>query len=457
MKINLGSFNIRFSSSPSFLAAKLKLEALKAKVGQVARRGEALPESSIPSQHWGEKEWEMRRSHIADTVIFNDWDIFAFQEVIDHQYKDLADLLGPEYDHVGVGRNDGKEDGEAVPVFWKNEKFERVNQKQGGIGEDGVEHFWLSPTPEVVGSVGWDAVLTRMCTHVSLRSIETGEILHVFSTHYDHMGVLAREKSSELLVKRAREAVRSTNAWISLPAQSLSEAEPLVILIGDLNSPRNEKGWKTLVAGHYSLPESEIPSRDRDNTTFLDTAMSLRTRMRNIYLDYNEPKEDRLIATGVKATNDPAPGLCLGQWPSDSGGGKPCLGLMTNPWGPKRTFTDFQPSPRTAVEDRIDFILLLDNGAIKDETRSDTRVRVDDLLTPLALDPSRVGAAKEAGVGRKRGVIERPSQDADRAGSEEEKRWRIRTHGVIPNWSEGDAGFLVSDHRAVMTRIERVV
>jgi hypothetical protein len=31
----------------------------------------------------------------------------------------LVKLLSPVYDYVGVGRDDGKEAGEYVPIFWK--------------------------------------------------------------------------------------------------------------------------------------------------------------------------------------------------------------------------------------------------------------------------------------------------------------------------------------------------
>jgi hypothetical protein len=44
--------------------------------------------------------------------------IFAWQ-VLDNQLHDLAYLLEPSYLHVGVGRDDGKTAGEAVPIFWR--------------------------------------------------------------------------------------------------------------------------------------------------------------------------------------------------------------------------------------------------------------------------------------------------------------------------------------------------
>lgn len=196
-----------------------------------------------PSQDWSEQLWSLRRHLIADTALFNSWDIFAFQEVLHGQLLDLSSLLGSEYSHVGVGRNDGQTKGEAVPVFYKSSKFELVSEKDGGVGKEGVVHFWLSPTPDKVASVGWDADQTRMCTHLALKlkRDETEQVIHIFSTHYDHKGMVAREKSSELIVRKAQEVVDNGKKLVQ---DRKKQVEPLVVLIGDLNSPRNEMGWQ---------------------------------------------------------------------------------------------------------------------------------------------------------------------------------------------------------------------
>ena len=77
-------------------------------------------------------------------------DIMGFQEVLHNQLLDLSRLFGEGYGYVGVGRDDGNEAGEYSPVFWSKERFDLVRWKT----------VWLSPTPEVPGSKGWDAVST---------------------------------------------------------------------------------------------------------------------------------------------------------------------------------------------------------------------------------------------------------------------------------------------------------
>ena len=102
------------------------------------------------------------RLFVAERVI-----IFVWQ-VLDNQLHDLAYLLEPSYLHVGVGRNDGKTAGEAVPIFWRKWIYTRVKLKstltltylgsRDRLKLLSVQYFWLSDKPEVVGSIGWDAV-----------------------------------------------------------------------------------------------------------------------------------------------------------------------------------------------------------------------------------------------------------------------------------------------------------
>lgn len=78
-----------------------------------------------------EQPWAVRRSRMVDALLSTgQLDILGFQvclrvmlglipqEVYHSQLEDLAELLGPAYDHVGVGRDDGKKAGEYSPIFY---------------------------------------------------------------------------------------------------------------------------------------------------------------------------------------------------------------------------------------------------------------------------------------------------------------------------------------------------
>ena len=97
--------------------------------------------------------WSVRCPVVCDILKVESFDVFGTQEVLHNQLEDMLATL-PGYDYVGVGRNDGKTDGEYAAIFYKSDRIKCLSSG----------HFWLSETPEVVGSVGWDAKYTRICT-----------------------------------------------------------------------------------------------------------------------------------------------------------------------------------------------------------------------------------------------------------------------------------------------------
>lgn len=152
--LRVGTFNIRFDnealhplSQPNALHSRDQV--------YFGRGGDDAEEDKIPLPPWpprqaqkGEEPWHKRRSYLADQIIFEDLALVGLQEVIHHQLEDLKVLLGEGYDYVGVGRDDGRQRGEAVPIFWKKDELQLLE----------VEHFWLSETPHVPGSNAWDSV-----------------------------------------------------------------------------------------------------------------------------------------------------------------------------------------------------------------------------------------------------------------------------------------------------------
>jgi len=148
-------------------------------------------------------------------------DIIGFQEVLHNQRNDLKKML-PGFGQVGAGRDNGKTKGEYGPVFFRKDKFKCM----------GSATFWLSPTPNVIGSVGWDAALTRICTYIKLKEKKTGKIFFVFNTHFDHIGDSARMMSAKLILQKINE---------------LAKGQP-VILTGDFNSEPDGKGYGEIIS-----------------------------------------------------------------------------------------------------------------------------------------------------------------------------------------------------------------
>ena len=163
--------------------------------------------------------WQRRCPVICEQVEWIDFDIFGAQEIKKNQLDDLLAAL-PEYDYVGVGRDDGHEAGEYAAVFYRDSLYTPV--------ADG--HFWLSETPDSA-ALGWDAVCVRIATWVKLREKATGREFLVFNTHFDHIGVVARRESAKLLLSRVHE---------------FGDSIPTLIM-GDFNFPVSDSSLAPLV------------------------------------------------------------------------------------------------------------------------------------------------------------------------------------------------------------------
>jgi endonuclease/exonuclease/phosphatase family metal-dependent hydrolase len=135
------------------------------------------------------EEWSKRKDNVAELVRFSKPDIFGLQEVLINQIEFFESNFS-NYSRVGVGRDDGKEDGEHSPIFF-SKRFLLIES----------ETFWLSETPQVP-SKSWDAALNRIVTTAVLFDTITNDTLLVYNTHFDHVGIIAREKSAELIINR---------------------------------------------------------------------------------------------------------------------------------------------------------------------------------------------------------------------------------------------------------------
>ncbi len=132
--------------------------------------------------------WENRKDMVFWVMDKYNPDILCLQEVLKNQMDDLEVFL-PDYSWSGAGRDDGAGKGEYVPVFFKKERFL--------LAAEG--HFWLSESPGIPGSMGWDAACTRMVSWVKLNEAQSGNEYFVFNTHFDHIGEEARMNSARLL------------------------------------------------------------------------------------------------------------------------------------------------------------------------------------------------------------------------------------------------------------------
>lgn len=181
----------------------------------------------------GINAWPNRRDWVASLVRFHDADIIGVQEALATMLADLDGRL-PDYGRVGVGRADGKSAGEYSAILYRRD---RLTMLDSGT-------FWLSPTPTVAGSKGWDAAIERIATWARFQDRQTGcRFLHL-NTHFDHVGEQARQESARLI---RRELVTLAKEW------------PMVVT-GDLNSDPRSGAYRVLTRD--TIANGGAPLRD---------------------------------------------------------------------------------------------------------------------------------------------------------------------------------------------------
>jgi endonuclease/exonuclease/phosphatase family metal-dependent hydrolase len=195
----------------------------------------------------GDDAWDKRRDLFMRTFKSMDADLIGMQEVLAFQLDEIKTAC-PQYTFISAGRDDGRREGESSPVGFKTDRFEAMASGT----------FWLSETPEKVGSKGWDAALPRVATWARLKDRKSGETLLFIGTHFDHKGKEARANAAKLLRSRV---------------EAMRDGVP-VIVVGDFNAPEGSAPYKNLLgaegdANHLvdSFREAH-PQRGPDEGTF---------------------------------------------------------------------------------------------------------------------------------------------------------------------------------------------
>ena len=169
----------------------------------------------------GANAWPKRREGVAKVIRDSKAALIGTQEGLHHQLVFLDQEL-KDLKWIGVGREGGKR-GEFMAIFYGHDRFEPLE----------TQHFWLSDTPEKVGSASWGNTVKRMVTWVKFRDRATKQEFYFWNTHFDHRSQNSREKSAELILRRVN-ALKT-----KLP----------VILVGDFNAvAKANRAYTTLTA-----------------------------------------------------------------------------------------------------------------------------------------------------------------------------------------------------------------
>lgn len=194
----------------------LKLIALLALVTLSLNAQKSIMSYNIRYNNPNDNEnwWENRKQEVVQMIQYYSPDILGIQEGLNDQVK-YVDTTLTNYSFVGVGREDGHQAGEYAALFFNTNTIELIETKT----------FWLSEKIDTV-SIGWDASMERIVTYGQFRDKSTRDTIHVFNCHYDHLGEVARENSSKLVLRLIKK-MKIENERIAV--------------IGDLNCLPNTK------------------------------------------------------------------------------------------------------------------------------------------------------------------------------------------------------------------------
>ncbi|GAM85686.1 hypothetical protein ANO11243_036940 [Dothideomycetidae sp. 11243] len=217
LKLRVLSHNIRYAANPPSPGEALWKERLPDLLTQFRYHTEYAPQTFI-----------------------------CLQEVLHGQLVNLLKGLNQEHEgwaSIGVGRDDGREAGEYVPILYKTSEWKLQR----------FEHFWLSETPDRP-SFGWDAGCRRVVTIGVFRHRTTSRSVVAMNTHLDNSGSTSREKGAKLIVGAVESYVKgmSTDGLGPLP----------VFLSGDMNSEEHQEAYKVFTSTKSPLNDAKklVPS-----------------------------------------------------------------------------------------------------------------------------------------------------------------------------------------------------
>ncbi len=191
----------------------------------------------------GKDSWEDRIGIVSQTMLESEADSIGVQEATPEWMATLKETVGEKYAYVGVGRDDGDNEGEYSAVFYLKDKYEVVES----------DTFWLSETPDTP-SFGWDAACRRVCTWVHLKNKETGKQYVHMNTHFDHVGISARKNSVEMIINKAK-------TFTDIP----------VVFTADMNVVQGSTNYNQFVDSGYFYDTKFMAPDSMDYCTYHDT------------------------------------------------------------------------------------------------------------------------------------------------------------------------------------------
>ena len=199
--------------------------------------------------------WAERRGYLADDIARVNADVLAMQEGLHHQlfgeggllpilapygYASRPQSAGSGDEIVGVGRNDGKEDGEYVAITYKMERVQVV--ERGAV--------WLCGKGErkKIGCKHPEAAEVRLMVWAVFEMKKSPERFIVISTHLDYASVASRRDSVSVILREMDSILKKCH-------------DCPVVLLGDLNANPDDASLALLRERGFRDAFDECPQK----------------------------------------------------------------------------------------------------------------------------------------------------------------------------------------------------
>lgn len=194
----------------------------------------------VPMDKDSVNRWDNRKKQMIDFVNKENLDIVCFQEVSLSQLNYLEESL-TDYSFAGNAIRKVKGEG-YKPVLYRKKDFICLDEGT----------FWLSETPDSIGSKGWDGKHPHRATWVILKCTKSDKTFCVVNTHLDNAGKVARQKGMELIKHRLKPT---------------SDSIP-VILCGDMNCSSTSSVYFSALNDEFMMYDAYQIAKERKGVRY---------------------------------------------------------------------------------------------------------------------------------------------------------------------------------------------
>ena len=202
--------------------------------------------------------WDNRRELVYDIIKKYQCDIIGVQEVTNKMFEDIT---GNVKDYYIIGSARSKR-------FFSERNNLFISKKH-----DIEEHktFWLSKSPDKVGSQLWYSLYPRICTTAVIQ-LEDNRRVRLYNTHLDCLLPQARDFG----LKKLGQFIEKNRKVENLP----------VIVMGDFNATPNSKVIKKFAAGEYSTSRFVAVQEIKKELYEKSTMSSFKGKENGLHIDY---------------------------------------------------------------------------------------------------------------------------------------------------------------------------